>query len=81
MDLRARAGEHAEARANMLELLDLALGQLDPRLVEVFVLCQVEGLSAPEISESLRIPAGTVASRLRRARQRFGRPLDGSSSR
>jgi RNA polymerase sigma-70 factor (ECF subfamily) len=62
---------HPEARASTLELLDHVLAQLDPTLVEVFVLCDVEGFSAPEISQALEIPVGTVASRLRRAREQF----------
>jgi RNA polymerase sigma-70 factor, ECF subfamily len=35
------------------------------------VLYELEGLSSPEIAELLRIPVGTVASRLRRAREAF----------
>jgi len=54
-----------------LELVDLALARLDPQLVEVFVLYELEGLSSPEIAHALDIPVGTVASRLRRAREGF----------
>jgi len=43
----------------------------DADLVTVFVLFELEGLSAPEISELVDIPVGTVASRLRRARATF----------
>ena len=35
------------------------------------VLFELEGLSAPEISQLVNIPVGTVASRLRRARATF----------
>lgn len=62
---------HAESQARTLELLDAVLAQLDAALVEVFVLYDIEGLTAPEISEALAIPVGTVASRLRRARESF----------
>jgi RNA polymerase sigma-70 factor (ECF subfamily) len=62
---------HAESRASTLELLDRVLAQLDPTLVDVFVLFDVEGFSAPEIADTLEIPTGTVASRLRRAREQF----------
>lgn len=61
----------AESQAMALELLDRVLSQLDRSLVEVFVLFDVEGFSAPEISRALGVPVGTVASRLRRAREEF----------
>jgi len=54
-----------------LQLLDVALSQVDPDLVEVFVLYELEGFTASEIAEALELPAGTVASRLRRAREAF----------
>ncbi len=50
------------------ELLDRALGGLDPELRSIFVLREVEGLSYREIASVLGIPEGTVASRLSRAR-------------
>ena len=53
------------------ELLDLVLDMLDADERTVFVLYELEGLSSPEISELLEIPVGTVASRLRRAREAF----------
>ncbi len=37
------------------------------------MLFELEGLSSPEIAASLEIPLGTVASRLRRAREQFRR--------
>ena len=40
-----------------------------------FVLFELEGLSVPEIAEVVKIPTGTVASRLRRAREQFGAAL------
>jgi RNA polymerase sigma-70 factor (ECF subfamily) len=53
------------------ELCDLVMSKVDPDLVEVFVLYEIEGLTAPEIAELLGIPLGSVASRLRRAREQF----------
>jgi len=47
------------------------LSKVDPELVEVFVLYEVEELTSPEIAELLAIPLGSVASRLRRAREQF----------
>jgi RNA polymerase sigma-70 factor (ECF subfamily) len=37
----------------------------------VFVLYELEGLTMDEIAACLEVPAGTVASRLRRAREAF----------
>jgi len=71
IDERARQPGHAESQAITLELLDRVLGQLDASLVEVFVLFDVEGFSTKEIASALAVPEGTVASRLRRAREEF----------
>lgn len=68
---RAPQPSKAESQAMTLELLDRVLSQLDAGLVEVFVLFDVEGFSAPEIARALNVPVGTVASRLRRAREEF----------
>lgn len=59
-----------ESRADA-QLCDLVLSKVDPDLVEVFVLYELEGLTSPEIAELLAIPLGSVASRLRRAREQF----------
>lgn len=55
----------------MRELLDEVLDALDDDLREVLVLHELEGLPAPAIAELLSLPVGTVASRLRRAREEF----------
>jgi len=71
MDQRvAKAQDASDAQAD-LELCDLALSKVDPVLAEVFVLYEIEGLSSPEIAALLEIPLGSVASRLRRAREQF----------
>lgn len=54
------------------ELLDRVLDTLTQDLRTAFVLFELEDLSVPEIAEVLQIPTGTVASRLRRAREQFG---------
>jgi len=59
--------EQRRARRMLDEILDGL--ELDVRTV--FVLFELEELTAPEISELLGIPLGTVASRLRRARDDF----------
>jgi RNA polymerase sigma-70 factor, ECF subfamily len=51
--------------------LDDALGALPMDLRAVLVLSELEGCSGPEIARLLEIPLGTVASRLRRARELF----------
>jgi RNA polymerase sigma-70 factor, ECF subfamily len=49
-------------------LLDRVLGELSEDLRAIIILFELEGLRTPEIAEALGIPAGTVSSRLRRAR-------------
>jgi RNA polymerase sigma-70 factor, ECF subfamily len=58
-----------ERRRRML--LDRALGALPLELRTVFVLDELEALTAPEIARLVGVPVGTVASRLRRARTLF----------
>jgi RNA polymerase sigma-70 factor, ECF subfamily len=58
-----------EARAVLEHLIAL----LPDDLRDVFVLFQLEELPTAEIAAILGIPAGTVASRLRRAREEFHR--------
>jgi len=53
------------------QLVDRILSQLDPDIVTVFALFELEGFSGVEIAELLDLPQGTVASRLRRARTLF----------
>jgi RNA polymerase sigma-70 factor (ECF subfamily) len=57
------------------ELLDEVLVSLPDLLRDVFVLSEVEELSAPEVAACLEIPVGTVASRLARAREAFDQAL------
>ena len=53
--------------------LDSILADLPDALREPFVMFEIEGFGQREIAEALGIPAGTVASRLRRARVAFTR--------
>jgi RNA polymerase sigma-70 factor (ECF subfamily) len=71
MDVRlSTSRDTGDTRADM-QLCDRVLSKVDPDLVEVFVLYELEGLTSPEIAELLQIPLGSVASRLRRAREQF----------
>lgn len=71
MDQRSsEARDTGETRADQ-QICDLVLSKVDPDLVEVFVLYELEGLTSPEIAGLLEIPLGSVASRLRRAREQF----------
>lgn len=74
MDLRPDPNMRAEELTNRQrarEVADRILSRLDPDLLSVFILFELEGMSAPEISKLVGIPVGTVASRLRRAREAF----------
>jgi RNA polymerase sigma-70 factor (ECF subfamily) len=54
-----------------MDALSRILDSLDEELREVFVLYEVEELTMAAIAQILEIPPGTVASRLRRAREQF----------
>ena len=71
LDDRLQVPSLAESQTATVELLDQILAKLDPNLVEVFVLFHVEEFTAPEIAQALELPVGTVASRVRRAREEF----------
>lgn len=58
-------------RKQFRELLDAVLESMSEDLRKVFVLHTFEELTMAEISDLLELPPGTVASRLRRARQTF----------
>jgi RNA polymerase sigma-70 factor (ECF subfamily) len=63
--------EDLVGHARALALLDLVLASLEEDLRVVLVLFEIEGMEMGQIAEMLAIPAGTVASRLRRARGEF----------
>ena len=63
--------DDARARAYLDEVLEA----LPIELRTVFVLAELDELTAPQIAELLELPVGTVASRLRRARKQFDERL------
>ena len=68
----ATGGPHeAVLKAEAAKLLDRILDGLDDDKRAVFILAELEQLSAPEIASALEIPMNTVYSRLRLARQEF----------
>ena len=71
MDRRSSGLRDADETRADQQFCDLVLSRVDADLVEVFVLYELEELTSPEIAELLGIPLGSVASRLRRAREQF----------
>jgi len=63
--------EEMTEKRRSLELLDAILKAMPFELRTVFVLFEVEGMSTQDIAPMLDLPRGTVASRLRRARDEF----------
>jgi RNA polymerase sigma-70 factor (ECF subfamily) len=73
-DERAGTGSAADELVDQKrarELLDRVLLELPLESRSVFILFELERLSSPEIAQLLEVPIGTVASRLRRARELF----------
>ena len=84
MDLRVAGSRTSADDRAAVEIFDRVLSELEASLAEVFVLFELSGFSSPEIAEILDIPVGTVASRLRRAREEFrsvARRIEGGSRR
>jgi RNA polymerase sigma-70 factor, ECF subfamily len=74
-DTFERAGPIGLAPEDLLDekravrLLGEHLERLPDEMREAFVLFELEELSAPEVADLLGVPVGTVASRVRRARE------------
>lgn len=58
-------------KQRLRRMLQTVLNQLPLELRAVFVLYELEELTMAEIAATLELPPGTVASRLRRAREQF----------
>lgn len=64
-------------RQRACSTLDQILARLSEELRSVFVLHEIEQMTMIDIASALAIPAGTVASRLRRARELFAAEIAG----
>lgn len=71
-----RLTQVAESR----ERLQQVLNQLPMDLRTIFVLFELEQMTAPEVSELLEIPVGTATSRIRRARALFSESVGEAKS-
>lgn len=67
------APDETVSRRQAAQIVERFLDSLDDDKRAVFVLCEVDGLSAPEVAHALGVKLNTVYSRLRAARQRFAR--------
>jgi len=65
------APDEVFAQHQALERLDAILEAMEEPLRVVFVLYEIEEMTMAAIAETLELPPGTIASRLRRARTRF----------
>jgi RNA polymerase sigma-70 factor, ECF subfamily len=63
--------DHAFEQQRARELLDEVLSAMPDHLRDVFVLSELEEMTAPAVAVCLDLPSGTVASRLARARLVF----------
>lgn len=71
VDPHAAGPEELLDRARARVLLDKILHDMPLELRSVFTLYELEQMTMAEIAEMLSVPPGTVASRLRRAREIF----------
>jgi len=60
-----------------LEMLHIAINQLETEDREIIILREFESYSYEEISEMLNLPAGTVMSRLFYARKKLAEKMKG----
>jgi RNA polymerase sigma-70 factor (ECF subfamily) len=71
----SRQPDEALEQKRALGMLAALLDEMPDLLREAFVLFELEELSAPEVAQVLDVPVGTVASRVRRARERLRESL------
>src|SRR5690606_19753998 len=61
----------AETRAQRRDEVEVACARLRPRDQEILALCVVEEIAPVDVARLLRLPAGTVRTRLSRAKDRL----------
>lgn len=76
-----RSPHDAAQRSEAVRLLYALLDQLTPEQREVFVMAELEELTAPEVAELAEVPVNTVYSRLRTARAAFEQALSRARAR
>ena len=67
----ASGPQERAARTEAVHVLYIILDELEDERREVFVLAELEQMSAPEIAEALELNVNTVYTRLRAARADF----------
>lgn len=60
-----------ESNRDMVEIVNKALNELDPKFRSIVVLRQIQGFSTKETAEILQLPTGTVLSRLSRGQEKL----------
>ncbi len=63
--------EASAERSEAVEMMACILDHMSEEMRTVFLLFELEQMTTAEIAAMLHLPAGTVASRLRRAREKF----------
>lgn len=74
-DVGAESPHEQAANEQASKLLHAVLAELSDDLREVFVLSELEQMSAPEVAQALSLNVNTVYSRLRSARREFDAAL------
>jgi RNA polymerase sigma-70 factor (ECF subfamily) len=72
----SRGPDEQVARSEAEDTLAHLLSALEARQREVFVLAELEQLTAPEIADLTQVPVNTVYSRLRLARAHFNQQVE-----
>jgi RNA polymerase sigma-70 factor (ECF subfamily) len=70
-DERSQSPDDQTAQAEGVRLLHKLLDELDDEKRAVFVLAELEQMSAPEIADAISVNLNTVYARLRAARRDF----------